>query len=113
MFRSLIIGVDRLDYSKGLEERLLGFEQFLHDHPEMRRDILYLQVAPTSRDEVEAYQDLRTRIDALCGRINGGSHADMDWMPIRYGVPQLPARRARGSRRAARVCLVTCLRATV
>ena len=58
-FRSLIVGVDRLDYSKGLEERLLGFERLLVDNPGLRREVLYLQVAPTSRGEVEAYQDLR------------------------------------------------------
>jgi trehalose 6-phosphate synthase len=83
IFRTLIVGVDRLDYSKGLEERLLGFERFLADHPEMSREALYLQIAPTSRAEVVAYQDLRERIDALCGRING-EYADMDSAPIRF-----------------------------
>jgi trehalose 6-phosphate synthase len=109
VFRSLIVGVDRLDYSKGLEERLLGFERFLQDNPEMGRDVLYLQVAPTSRGEVEAYQDLRIRIDALAGRING-AWADMDWTPIRYVHRSYRRDELAGVYRAARVCLVTPLR---
>jgi trehalose 6-phosphate synthase len=108
-FRSLIVGVDRLDYSKGLEERLLGFERFLEDNPELRREVLYLQVAPPSRDEVEAYQDLRTRIDSLCGRING-AFADMDWTPIRYVHRNYRRDELAGLYRAAKVCLVTPLR---
>ncbi len=108
-FRSLIVGVDRLDYSKGLEERLLGFESFLKDNPDLRREVLYLQVAPPSRDEVEAYQDLRTRIDSLCGRING-AFADMDWTPIRYVHRNYRRDELAGLYRAARVCLVTPLR---
>ncbi|MEO7027013.1 MAG: trehalose-6-phosphate synthase, partial [Caulobacteraceae bacterium] len=108
-FRSLIVGVDRLDYSKGLEERLLGFERFLQDNPELRHDVLYLQIAPTSRGEVEAYQDLRERIDSLCGRING-AYADMDWMPIRFVHRNYRRDELAGVYRAARVCLVTPLR---
>ena len=109
VFRSLIVGVDRLDYSKGLEERLLGFERFLQDEPDMGRDVLYLQIAPTSRGEVEAYQDLRIRIDALAGRING-AWADMDWTPIRYVHRNYRRDELAGVYRAARVCLVTPLR---
>ncbi|MGI8841823.1 MAG: alpha,alpha-trehalose-phosphate synthase (UDP-forming) [Caulobacteraceae bacterium] len=109
VFRALIVGVDRLDYSKGLEERLLGFERFLEDNPDLRREVLYLQVAPTSRGEVEAYQDLRARIDALCGRING-AYADMDSTPIRYVHRNYRRDELAGVYRAARVCLVTPLR---
>ncbi|MGH6986222.1 MAG: alpha,alpha-trehalose-phosphate synthase (UDP-forming) [Caulobacteraceae bacterium] len=108
-FRNLIVGVDRLDYSKGLEERLLGFERFLEDNPQHRRQVLYLQVAPTSRGEVEAYQDLRARIDALAGRING-SFSEMDWEPIRYVHQSYNRDELAGVYRAARVCLVTPLR---
>ncbi len=109
VFRMMIVGVERLDYSKGIEERLLGFEQLLHDNPELRREVLFLQVAPTSRGGVEAYQELRARIDALSGRING-VYADLDWAPIRlvshaYGRDELA-----GVYRAARVGLVTPLR---
>jgi len=109
VFRQLIVGVDRLDYSKGLEERLLGFERFLEDNPDLRREVLYLQVAPTSREEVEAYQDLRARIDGLAGRING-LWADVDWTPIRYVHRNFRRDELAGIYRAARVCLVTPMR---
>jgi trehalose 6-phosphate synthase len=109
IFRTLIVGVDRLDYSKGLEERLLGFERFLVDNPEMSRELLYLQIAPTSRAEVVAYQDLRERIDALCGRING-EYADMDSAPIRYVNRNYRRDELAGIYRAAKVGLVTPLR---
>jgi trehalose 6-phosphate synthase len=109
VFRTLIVGVDRLDYSKGLEERLLGFERFLRDNPDLRREVLYLQVAPTSRGEVEAYQDLRMRIDALCGRING-VYAEVDSAPIRYVNRGYRRDELAGIYRAARVGLVTPLR---
>jgi trehalose 6-phosphate synthase len=109
VFRTLIVGVDRLDYSKGLEERLLGFERFLQDNPDLSRDVFYLQVAPTSRGEVEAYQDLRARIDALCGRING-EYAEVDSAPIRYVNRGYRRDELAGIYRAARVGLVTPLR---
>jgi trehalose 6-phosphate synthase len=109
VFRSLIVGVERLDYSKGLEERLLGFERFLDDHPESRGKVLYLQITPPCRSEVEAYQDLRQRIDALAGRING-AWADMDWTPIRYVHRNYRRDQLAGVYRAARVGLVTPMR---
>jgi trehalose 6-phosphate synthase len=109
VFRRLILGVDRLDYSKGLEERLLGFEQFLADNPDLRRDVFYLQVAPPSREEVGAYQELRARVDSLAGRING-AWADVDWTPIRYVHRNFRRDELAGMYRAARVCLVTPMR---
>jgi trehalose 6-phosphate synthase len=83
VFRKMIVGVDRLDYSKGLEERLSASSASCTTHPDLRREVMLLQIAPLSRDEVEAYQDLRSRLDGLIGRING-AYADMDWQPIRY-----------------------------
>jgi trehalose-6-phosphate synthase len=93
VFRKMIVGVDRLDYSKGLEERLLGFERFLHDNPEPAREVMLLQIAPMSRDEVEAYQDLRARLDGLIGRING-AYAEMDWHADPLREPLVSPRRA-------------------
>ncbi|MFI4933995.1 MAG: trehalose-6-phosphate synthase [Caulobacterales bacterium] len=109
VFRALILGVERLDYSKGLEERLYGFERFLNDHPDMARQVLYLQVAPTSREEVEAYQDLRARVEAMCGHINA-AWADMDWAPIQYVNRPFGRDELAGLYRAAKVGLVTPLR---
>jgi trehalose 6-phosphate synthase len=108
-FRSMIVGVDRLDYSKGLEERLAGYEQFLKDNPGQRGEVFLLQVTPISRDDVDAYQDIRARLDALAGRVNG-EFADMDWQPIRYLNRTYRRDQLAGIYRAARVCLVTPLR---
>ena len=105
----MIVGVDRLDYSKGLEQRMLGYEQFLHDNPEMRGEVFLLQVTPISRDEVDTYQDIRQRLDALSGRING-EYADMDWQPIRYLNRTFRRDQLAGVYRAAKVGLVTPLR---
>ncbi|PZO04702.1 MAG: trehalose-6-phosphate synthase [Alphaproteobacteria bacterium] len=108
-FRSLLVGVDRLDYSKGLEERLAGYEQFLADNPDLRSKVLLLQVTPISRDEVDSYQDIRGRLDSLAGRING-AYAEMDWQPIRYLNRTYRRDQLAGIYRAARVGLVTPLR---
>ena len=109
LFRSLIVGVDRLDYSKGLEERFLGYEQLLKDHPEHQGNTVLLQIAPPTREEVDAYQDIRGRLEALCGRING-EFADTDWDPIRYVHKSYRRDELAGFYRAAKVGLVTPLR---
>ena len=109
VFRQLIVGVDRLDYSKGLEERFLGFERLLADHPDLRRDVLMLQIAPVSRESVDAYQEIRARLDALSGRING-EYADIDWAPVRYVNKNYRRDELAGIYSVARVGLVTPLR---
>ncbi len=107
--RAMILGVDRLDYSKGLEERFLGYERFLMEHPAIRKRVFLLQIAPPSRVSVESYQRIRTSLEGHAGRING-EHADLDWVPIRY-VNQGYARGVlAGVYRAARIGLVTPLR---
>jgi len=109
VFRRLIVGVDRLDYSKGLEERFMAFERFLADNPDLRREVLMLQIAPVSREGVEAYQEIRSRLDALSGRING-EFSDIDWAPFRYVNKNYRRDELAGIYRAARVGLVTPLR---
>ncbi|MBS0331933.1 MAG: trehalose-6-phosphate synthase [Proteobacteria bacterium] len=109
VFRHLVVGVDRLDYSKGLEERFLGFEQFLTDNPDLRREVLMLQIAPVSRESVNAYQEIRARLDALSGRING-EYSDVDWNPFRYVNRTYRRDELAGVYAAARVGLVTPLR---
>ncbi|THD72559.1 trehalose-6-phosphate synthase [Phenylobacterium sp.] len=109
VFRHLVVGVDRLDYSKGLEERFLGFERYLVDNPDMRREVLMLQIAPVSRESVEAYQEIRGRLDALSGRING-EFSDVDWNPFRYVNKNYRRDELAGIYGAARVGLVTPLR---
>ena len=107
--RKMILGVDRLDYSKGLEERFLGYEQFLADCAAQLETVFFLQIATLSRDEVEAYQDLRARLDAVSGRING-AYATIDWVPLRYVNRSYRRDELAGVYRAAHLGLVTPLR---
>jgi trehalose 6-phosphate synthase len=107
--RDLIIGVDRLDYSKGLEERFLGYERFLEEQPGERKEVFLLQIAPPSRESVGSYQKIRTTLEGLAGRING-AFADFDWVPIRYVNQGYARDELAGLYRAARIGLVTPLR---
>jgi trehalose 6-phosphate synthase len=107
--RRMIVGVDRLDYSKGLEERFLGYERFLVENPEERKEVFLLQIAPPSREAVETYQRIRASLEGLSGRING-EHADLDWVPIRYVNRNYPRDVLAGVYRAAKIALVTPLR---
>ncbi|MBX9643645.1 MAG: trehalose-6-phosphate synthase [Novosphingobium sp.] len=107
--RSLIVGVDRLDYSKGLEERFLGYERFLTEHPDSANEVVLLQIAPTSRGTVDSYQHIRASLEGLAGRING-AHAALDWVPIRYVNKGYPRDKLAGAYRASRIGLVTPLR---
>jgi len=107
--RSLIVGVDRLDYSKGLRERFLGYERFLAQNPDRQGLVYMLQIAPPSREKVNTYQEIRADLDALSGHING-EFADIDWVPIRYVNKGYPRGELAGIYRAARVGLVTPLR---
>ena len=107
--RAMIVGVDRLDYSKGLEERFLGFSRFLRESPEERKAVFLLQIAPPSRVSVESYQKIRSALEGLSGKING-EHADLDWVPIRYVNQGYPRDVLAGVYRAAGIGLVTPLR---
>lgn len=107
--RSLIVGVDRLDYSKGLEERFNGYQRYLETYPDAHANVYLLQIAPPSRATVQSYQDIRAQLDALSGRING-AFADIDWVPLRYVNQGYPRNVLAGVYRAARVGLVTPLR---
>ena len=107
--RAMIVGVDRLDYSKGLEERFLGYERFLLENPEERKEVFLLQIAPPSRATVESYQRIRASLEGISGRINGAL-ADLDWVPIRYVNQNYPREVLAGVYRAAKVGLVTPLR---
>jgi len=107
--RKMLLGVDRLDYSKGIDERLLAFDRLLQESPELKREIFLLQISTHTRTEVEAYQDMIARLDAISGRING-AHAEMDWIPIRNVHRMHSREELAGIYRAADVALVTPLR---
>ncbi len=106
--RALILGVDRLDYSKGLPERLAGYERLLRRFPEHHGRVTMLQIAPVSRGEVTEYRALRRELYELAGRING-EHADVDWMPLRFLTRTVSRATLAGYLRIARVGLVTPL----
>lgn len=81
--QKIILGVDRLDYTKGLVHRLLAFEALLEKHPEHKEKVSLLQIAVPSRTDVKEYQDLKEEMDQLVGRING-KFTTPNWSPIRY-----------------------------
>ncbi|MDR5781213.1 alpha,alpha-trehalose-phosphate synthase (UDP-forming) [Caballeronia sp. LZ065] len=107
--RRLLLGVDRLDYSKGLPQRIHAFRQLLERHPENRDSATLIQIASPSREDVGAYDDLRREMDSLCGAING-DFGELDWMPVRYIHRNVARKRLPGLYRAGRVALVTPLR---
>lgn len=107
--RVLMIGVDRLDYSKGLPARFAAFGRLLELEPRLRRRVTLLQIAPPTRTQVPEYQRIRAELEQLTGHING-LHAAPDWIPIRYVNRAFPQRQLAGYYRAARVGVVTPLR---
>ena len=107
--RALIIGADRLDYSKGLVERFRSYGHLLSATPELRRTVTYLQIAPASRSAVDEYQAVRKELERVAGHING-EHAEADWVPIRYVNKSYHHATLMGFYRLARVGLVTPLR---
>ena len=107
--RALAIGVDRLDYTKGLPQRIAGFGKLLQRFPRHRSRITFLQVAPVSRGDVAQYRALRRELDEMVGRING-QYAEPDWGPIRYITRAVARPTLAGYMRLARIGLVTPLR---
>jgi trehalose 6-phosphate synthase len=81
--RPLILSVDRLDYSKGLRPRFIAFEQLLERYPRHHGNVVFMQIAPPSRGDIETYREIRRELEAEAGRING-RFAEVDWMPLRY-----------------------------
>jgi trehalose 6-phosphate synthase len=107
--RRLLLGVDRLDYSKGVPERLEAFECLLERHPRWRRQVSMVQVSVPSRADVPEYAQLRDRVEHLVGRING-RFADADWVPVRYLYRSYSHDVLAQLYRAADVAVVTPLR---
>ncbi|MGH7153811.1 MAG: alpha,alpha-trehalose-phosphate synthase (UDP-forming), partial [Acetobacteraceae bacterium] len=107
--RLLILSVDRLDYSKGLRERFLAFERFLRDEPHRHGGVIFMQIAPPSRADIQTYREIRRELEAEAGRING-RFADVDWMPLRYLNRSFPRSALMPLYAEARVGLVTPLR---
>ncbi|MBE0632681.1 MAG: trehalose-6-phosphate synthase, partial [Burkholderia vietnamiensis] len=107
--RQLIMSVDRLDYSKGLVERFRAFEKLLEHQASIRNRVSFLQIAPSTRADLRAYQDIRLQLEAESGRING-RYAELDWAPILYIHRQYDRQVLAALYRLARVGFVTPLR---
>ncbi|MGZ5904654.1 MAG: alpha,alpha-trehalose-phosphate synthase (UDP-forming) [Reyranella sp.] len=107
--RQLAIGVDRMDYSKGLPQRFEAYGRLLERHPEHRRKIHFLQICPRSREEVDEYRKLRAELDRLTGRING-RFSELDWTPLRYSTRPAPRATLAGLYRIGAIGVVTPLR---
>jgi trehalose 6-phosphate synthase len=107
--RRLIVGVDRLDYSKGLTERFAAFEHFLTEYPDNQGKVTFLQIAPLSRENVPAYGEIRRALEQMAGRLNGRL-AEADWTPVRYLNRNYSHATLMGFLRAAQVALVTPVR---
>jgi trehalose 6-phosphate synthase len=107
--RLLLLGVDRLDYSKGLLKRFRAYERLLDLHPENRRKVVFMQVAPPTRSGVRVYEEIRSDLERAAGHING-KFAEVDWVPLRYLNRTIDRGTLMAMFRLARVGLVTPLR---
>jgi trehalose 6-phosphate synthase len=104
-----LIGVDRLDYTKGLPHKFRGFGRFLEQFPEYRKKVILTQIAAPSRESVEAYADIRQELESLSGSING-AFAEIDWVPIHYINRSIARTRLTKVYRESKVGLITPLR---
>jgi trehalose 6-phosphate synthase len=104
-----IIGVDRLDYTKGLPQKFRAFGKFLEANPQYQRRVVLTQIAPPTRDSVEAYLGIRQELESLAGSING-RYGELDWVPIHYIHRSTARRRLTDIYRSSRIGMVTPLR---
>jgi trehalose 6-phosphate synthase/phosphatase len=107
--RRILLGVDRLDYTKGLRQRLVAFERLLQDDPSLKDGVRLVQVAVPSRDANPSYQEFRRELEEMIGRING-TYGTVTSVPIHYLHQSIPPERLVALYRAADVMLVTPLR---
>src|SRR6516165_6534099 len=106
---SRVVGVDRLDYTKGLPHKFKAFGRLLDKYPQYQRQVVLTQIAPPTRETVEAYSDIRHELESLAGSINGRL-GELDWVPIHYIYRSMPRRRLGDIYRSSRICMVTPLR---
>jgi trehalose 6-phosphate synthase len=107
--REVVAGVDRLDYSKGIPQRIQAFERFLRDNPAHKGRATLLQITPKSRSDVPHYREMQREVAELAGRVNG-EFATLDWTPIRYVNSSIGHNVLAGLYRMAKVGLVTPMR---
>ena len=107
--KRMILSIDRLDYSKGIPQRLKAFNIFLKKYPEYKSKVSLVMLVVPSRDRVGKYKELKEEIDLMVGRING-EYAMMDWTPVHYFYRSLPMTKLSALYRIAEVALVTPMR---
>jgi len=107
--RALVLGVDRLDYSKGILHRINAFDRFLETNPDWRSRVTFLQITPHSRADIQEYAAIEDEVTTLVGRING-RYGEASWTPIRYVNRSYSRTSLAGIYRAADAALVTPLR---
>jgi trehalose 6-phosphate synthase len=107
--RALLLGVDRLDYSKGIAERLLALEMLLERRPDLRTSLVFLQIAVPSRDNVREYRDLRAAVERHIGRINGRFTEPGQDVPVHYLYRGLSQRQLAAYYAIASALLITPL----
>jgi trehalose 6-phosphate synthase len=108
--RKLILGVDRLDYTKGIPLRLQAFQDLLERYPDLRERVSLIQVVVPSREDIPQYRDLKTDIEQRVGKINGGFVRPGGWVPVWYVYRALSRLDLLAYYRAADIALVTPLK---
>ena len=107
--RKIILSIDRMDYTKGIPQRLEAFDLFLEKNPEYKEKVLLILIAVPSRTGIEHYRLLKKQVDELVGEING-KHGTIDWMPVWYLYRYIPFRTLVALYHVADVALITPLR---
>jgi trehalose 6-phosphate synthase len=107
--RKMMVGVDRLDYTKGIGQRMTAYGRFLERLPAARGRVVYVQVTPKSRSDLPQYAEAQREVAEIAGRING-AYGDLDWMPIRYVNRTVRREAIAGLYRMAAIGLVTPFR---
>lgn len=102
------VGVDRLDYTKGLPHKVRAFARFLERNPSYRRKVVLTQIAPPTREKLQAYEEVRADLAEQCGRANGAL-GELEWVPIHYMNRAVARPRLIGIYRSSKLCLVTPL----
>lgn len=107
--RKLIISIDRLDYSKGIPQRIKSFERFIVEHPEYQGKVTLILIVVPSRTHVDQYQELKDEVDTLVGRIDG-QYRTFGWSPIQYFYRSFPFGELGALYKAADIAMITPLR---
>jgi trehalose 6-phosphate synthase/phosphatase len=107
--KTIVLSIDRLDYTKGIPQRIMAFENFLEKYPEYLEKVTLLLVVVPSRSNVEQYQELKAEIDSLVGRING-LYGSYDWSPIQYFFRALPFKVLSTLYKVSQIAMITPLR---